>query len=98
MTHDETVTRRIIASILGILGAMLLVDVAVVASVNPEANFDGFRQMLFVIVGGLLVVGGAVTFAWPKRGTVETMFDEQSIDHPGKSGVDTQEEAPHPTE
>lgn len=72
MTHDEVVTRRLIAGILGVFGIVLLIDVAVIAVVQPDANYDGFRQVLIVIVGGLLIVGGALTFAWPKRGSVET--------------------------
>lgn len=73
MSHDDVVTRRIIAAILGLLGLMILVDVAVVSLVHPDTNIDGVRQVMFVIVGALLVLGGAVTFAWPtKKGQVET--------------------------
>ena len=72
MDHDEVVTRRLIAAILGVLGLVVLVDVAVIGVVSPDASFDGFRQMLLVIVGGLLICGGAITFAWPHRGSVET--------------------------
>lgn len=71
----EVVTRRLVACILGVLGLMILIDVAVIAIVNPDASLDGFRQMMLVVVGGLLIVSGAITFAWPKRGSVETRDD-----------------------
>jgi uncharacterized membrane protein YedE/YeeE len=73
MTRDETVTRRFVATILGVLGVVVLVDVAIIATVQPDASYDGFRTVMLVIVGALLVSGGAITFAWPKRGSVETV-------------------------
>jgi len=78
VTRDEVVTRRLIAAILGVLGLVVLVDVALIAVLQPDATYDGFRQVLFVIVGALLVLGGAVTFAWPRRGRVETPDDEDA--------------------
>ena len=68
--------RRLVAGILGLLGVAILVDVAVITLVAPEAKVDGFRQVLLVIIGALLVLSGAVTFSWPRRGAVETTADE----------------------
>ena len=75
MTRDETVTRRIIACILGLFGIVILIDVAVISIMRPDVDYDGFRQVFFVIIGALLVCCGAVTFAWPKHGRVETLDD-----------------------
>jgi uncharacterized membrane protein YedE/YeeE len=98
MTHDETMTRRFIASILGVLGIVVLLDVLAIAVMQPEAKVDGFRQVLFVIVGGLLVISGAVTFSWPKRGTVETLDNREPLDQSGKGAIEQDQEAPHPND
>jgi hypothetical protein len=66
-----------VAAILGAFGFVILIDVAIIAITQPDVNYDGFRQVLFVIIGGLLVVGGAVTFSWPKRGSVETKEEDE---------------------
>jgi hypothetical protein len=74
-------TRRLIAVILGLLGVMVLLDVLVIAIVRPDAPHDGtVRPVLIIIVGGLLVVGGVISFAWPKRGSVETKGDTSNDD------------------
>lgn len=82
MTRDEVITRRLIAVILGVLGVVVLMDVAIIGAVQPDADYDGFRQVLFVIVGSLLILGGAVTFAWPKRGSVQTREDRYDPEAP----------------
>jgi hypothetical protein len=64
--------RQFIAAIIGLLGMMVLIDIALIGMVNPGASYDGFRQVIFVIIGALLVLSGAITFAWPKRGSVES--------------------------
>ena len=65
-------TRRFIAAIIGAIGVVVLLDVLVIAVVHPDADFDGVRQILLLVVGSLLVLGGAVTFSWPDRGQVAT--------------------------
>jgi uncharacterized membrane protein YqjE len=69
---NDVVTRRLVASILGLLGVMVLLDVLVITVVDPYRSLDGFRQALIIIVGALLIVGGSVAFAWPKRASLET--------------------------
>jgi hypothetical protein len=69
-------TRRLIAGILGALGAMILIDVLIIALAEPDRPLDGFRQAILLVVGALLVLGGAISFAWPKRGQVTTEGDD----------------------
>lgn len=70
--------RRMVAVIIGVLGLVILIDIMVIAIIHPEANFEGVRQVLFIIIGALLVVGGSITFAWPKRGSVETPSEPET--------------------
>jgi len=74
---DEVAARKLIAVILGFLGVVILIDVLIIAVIHPEVNYDGFRQVLFVIVGALLVIGGSITFKWPNKGSVETKDDRE---------------------
>jgi len=69
--------RKFIAAIIGLLGMMVLLDVLIIGVVNSDADYNGFRQVLFVIIGALLVLSGAITFAWPSRGSVESKEKEQ---------------------
>jgi ABC-type transport system involved in multi-copper enzyme maturation permease subunit len=68
--------RKFIAAIIGLLGMMVLLDVLIIGVVNSDADYNGFRQVLFVIIGALLVLSGAITFAWPSRGSVESKEKE----------------------
>jgi hypothetical protein len=81
--------RIVISIILGVLGVAVLIDVLLIGLVQPDVNYDGFRVVLFVIVGALLVIGGAITFAWPSKGSVETIDTKQSVDHSGPDEVES---------
>lgn len=72
MSRDEYAMRRLVAGILAMFGVFVLIDVAVIAIVQPAETYEGFRQVMLIVIGALLVVSGVVTFAWPKRGSVET--------------------------
>jgi predicted tellurium resistance membrane protein TerC len=73
-TADVT-TRRLVAVILGVLGVAVLVDVLVIALVNEHPDLSGARTILFVIIGALLVIAGALSFVWPTSGGIETTRD-----------------------
>lgn len=70
--------RRIIAVILGMFGLFLLLDLLIISMVQPQANYDGFRQVMIIIVGALLMLGGVLTIVWPSKGTSNQ--DEQETE------------------
>lgn len=53
-------TRLVVAVVLGVLGVMLIVSTTVVVVTSEEgADLSGVREAFLVIVGSLLVLGGA---------------------------------------
>jgi len=74
-------TRRLIAVILGMLGVVVMLDVAVIAIANPETtDFTGFRHVMLFIIGGLLILSGTLTFSWPRK-SVGTSVDVEQQHH-----------------
>ena len=76
MSDPDPTLRRLVALLLGILGVVLLLDVLVIAVVHEHPDLSGARASLFVIIGALLVIGGAVTFALPGRARVRSRDEE----------------------
>lgn len=78
MSSTDDVTKRIVAAILGLLGIIILVDVLVLAITLEHVNFNGFRQVLIVVIGALLLIGGVITFSWPQHGDVRSTRSEEA--------------------
>lgn len=87
-------TRRLVAVILGLFGIVVLIDVVIIAIIQPEAALDGFRHVMFIIIGGLLVLSGAVTFSWPKKG-VGTSVEAQQNQHGRSHAEDGDDDGDH---
>ena len=67
MTKDDPFTRRVVAIVLGVIGLMVLLDVLIIAIIKDHPDLSGARTILIIIIGGLLIIGGVLTVAWPAK-------------------------------